>query len=179
MEIKKYIEIIEKTAVFPTTVSNFGVAYCWLGIQDELREFFEKIDDQDWKGLNGEKGDVMWYLCALCQNVGINFEDLMEQFTDFHQKEDWRKISREQIFMRITSFSGNIKKFYRDGKELNLVILTSVLEDIINVIFYHSTKEDILGVLEANYDKLIARRATNTVHGDGDYREKELKYEKA
>lgn len=176
MNTKTYSEIIEKTAVFPETVSDFGVAYCWLGIQDELREYFSKIDDEDWKGLNGEKGDVMWYLCAMCQKVGIDFEELMLPFVEYYQMEDWNKESREQIFMDIATFSGNIKKYYRDGKKLNLVILSIIMEKIIQIIFYHSTKEEILLVLKANYDKLIARRETNTLHGDGDNREKE--YEK-
>jgi NTP pyrophosphatase (non-canonical NTP hydrolase) len=172
MEVKEYIRIIEKTAVFPREVTSFGIGYCWLGIQDELREFFEKIDNHEWDGLDGEKGDVTWYICALCQETGLSFEELITPLIEYYQKEDWKKITRESIFMSIATFSGNIKKFYRDGKRLNEIILKDLLFDILNIIYYHNTAEEILSILEQNYSKLLARRATNTLHGDGDYREK-------
>ena len=35
MEINKYKEIIAKTAIYPKEVSNFGIAYSWLGLIEE------------------------------------------------------------------------------------------------------------------------------------------------
>lgn len=126
MNIQEYQGIIKKTAIFPEDV---GLAYCGLGLTGEAGEVAEKIKklyrdkslapmlnpdlpegfqtrlitltNEDVQGIKKELGDVLWYLTAIANQLGLTLEEIME----------------------------------------------------------------------ANYNKLIKRRQTNTLHGSGDDRE--------
>jgi len=113
MDIKEYQKIIELTAIYPKEV---GLAYCALGLTGEAGEVAEKVKklyrDNDFLNkkiisedikllLNKELGDVLWYITAISNEIGISLEDIMT----------------------------------------------------------------------VNYNKLIQRRTTNTLHGSGDTRE--------
>lgn len=163
MNLKQYSTIIEKTAVFPRKVENFGIAYCLLGLFDELFEVEEKIINKDTKeNILSEVGDVCWYVCALCNEIGISFEDIIN-----NRKSSGSQYSPLKLF-------GLVKKHYRDNKEIDKDFFYKSLSGFISYLFDFSgvTDEEISILLENNYKKLIARRETNTLHGDGDNREK-------
>lgn len=70
-----------------------------------------------------------------------------------------------------------IKKLYRDnGGEVTLKTTYDLQKELGDVIWYVTAMASELGlslaaIMEANYDKLIKRRETNTLHGSGDNRE--------
>lgn len=112
MDVKKYQEIIKKTAVFPKEI---GLTYCTMGLCGEAGEVAEKmkklfrdkggvVTEEFKQDVKKELGDVVWYVTALAKELGLTLEE----------------------------------------------------------------------ILEANYEKLMKRRATNTLHGDGDNREEGL-----
>lgn len=109
MEVNKYQEIIEKTAVYP---KYLGMLYTTLGLCGEAGEVAEKVKKlyRDHEGeiteefrtsIKKELGDILWYITATANEVHLTLEEIME----------------------------------------------------------------------ANYDKLIKRRETGTLHGSGDNRE--------
>lgn len=112
MDVKKYQEIIKKTAVFPKEI---GLTYCTMGLCGEAGEVAEKmkklfrdkggvVTEEFKQDVKKELGDVVWYVTALAKELDLTLEE----------------------------------------------------------------------ILEANYEKLMKRRATNTLHGDGDNREEGL-----
>lgn len=163
MKAVDYKDIISKTAVFPRKVENFGLAYCVLGLFDEFLEVDEKVvDGAKREDILSEVGDVLWYLCALCNELDISFEQVID-----NPKNLGKDYNPFKLF-------GIVKKHYRDGKVINKELVTNYLTNFISYTFTLSnvTKIDVEDILENNYKKLIARRETNTLHGDGDNREK-------
>jgi NTP pyrophosphatase (non-canonical NTP hydrolase) len=82
MDVKLYQTIIEKTAVFPLEI---GLAYCALGLNGEAGEVAEKVKkfyrdgtEIDKKALVKELGDVLWYLTAISNLIGVGLEEVME-----------------------------------------------------------------------------------------------------
>lgn len=171
MEAKEYKEIVALTAVFPKKVKNFGLAYGWLGMIDETAEFLNSLEDLQTVA-NKEAGDVFWYMAAICDQVGIKFEDVIDGY--LHDSEFFMEINDEESPVYL--FTGKIKKLYRDNKPIDLDDLTDVLVHhlhYINFNYQYAFDEDmdVNHIMKINYDKLMLRRETNTVHGDGDNRE--------
>lgn len=165
MKYQEYSEIISKTAIYPKEVKNFGVAYCFLGIYDELHEYHEKVRDGDIEGAKKEKGDVFWYIAALCNELDISFTILMERY---------KSETKKGLVEYPNFYYGHIKKFYRDNKQIDRNhIMTSFMLPILERLLEDETDESIASILQQNYDKLIKRRETNTIQGDGDNRENE------
>jgi NTP pyrophosphatase (non-canonical NTP hydrolase) len=159
MNIKEYQEIIGKTAVYPQQVDNFGLAYCVFGIFDEMSEVHDKVDKNDTQAnINKEIGDVLWYICAMCHELGLDFEEIVTKRTNLPDVDPF------YVF-------GVVKKFYRDKKPIDPDKIKEYLKDLTYGLLAHLPEETILGILEENYNKLIRRRETNTLHGDGDNRE--------
>jgi len=168
--ISQYAEIINKTAIYPQEVNKFGIAYTWLGLNEEFKEFWEKETNQDKEGMLKEAGDVCWYICALCKETGIDFEQLLTHYIKIIRYQ-LPKLTATELIYELLTFSGNVKKFYRDGKEININTLEYILREILDFVFENYEEEDIYIILQKNYEKLIKRRETNTLHGDGDNRE--------
>lgn len=159
MTIKEYQEIINKTAVYPQQVNNFGIAYCIMGIFDELTEVYGKVqNNDDQKNINKEIGDVLWYICATCKELELDFENILKD------RKNITTINPLGVF-------GILKKYYRDGKPIDKGFITDYLKDLAYDLLSHLPEETIYSILEENYNKLIKRRETNTIHGDGDNRE--------
>lgn len=158
MKIEEYQKIIEQTAVYPTTVQNFGLAYCYLGLIGEYDEFLKVTNLNDAKK---EFGDVVWYITAFCKEADI---DLKSVFNNPKENLSLQKIAED------------IKKYYRDNKPLNKDKITNVLSTLLYncklaFSFTAEPEPNIEEILEINYTKLMKRRETNTLHGDGDNRE--------
>lgn len=87
MDFKEYQDKIKITAKYP---ANVRVLYPALGLAGETGEVCEKIK-KVYRDNNGvftndkveeikkEMGDVLWYLQALCNDLGINFQDVAEK----------------------------------------------------------------------------------------------------
>lgn len=165
MNIEEYQKIIEQTAIYPKQVNNFGLAYCYLGLLGELNEFDEACDiDNTEEAVKKEAGDVLWYITAFCIEADINLSDV------------WNYIERGETLPTIPELAEYIKKYYRDNKSLNKELFVKCLKRLIHYMEftwyeYFDTTLDWNEIRQINYDKLIARRTTNTLHGDGDNRE--------
>ena len=86
MTTTEYQKIIEMTAIYPREI---GLAYCTMGLVGEAGEVANKVKkiyrDQDGHivkenvdQLKGEIGDVLWYITALANEIGVSLEDIME-----------------------------------------------------------------------------------------------------
>lgn len=86
MTIEEYSEIIKKTAVFPKEI---GLTYCTMGLCGEAGEVAEKMKKlyRDKNGIvtetfkndiKKELGDVIWYVTALGNELGIPLDGIME-----------------------------------------------------------------------------------------------------
>jgi len=178
MKLKDYKEIIGKTAIYPTKVDNFGLAYSWLGLieeSEEAREAFELyVQDKRpslKKALIKEVGDVCWYVTNI---VVLENLDIEKVFAPINKNPDG--YSKYFNTKSIERYAGNIKKLYRDNKEVDKDELTDVLNKHINIIMKSTQLYGLKlsEILETNYNKLIKRRETNTIQGDGDNREENL-----
>lgn len=173
MEIKDYQEIIKKTAVFPSTVDNFGIAYAMLGLDGEFGEVLEELDQRliNKKNLTKESGDCCWYLTALSNELKLDIEEVF----NFESNELTLHTQVYIIKFQATKaiLSEKVKKFYRDGKELDKIEMTTLLNNMAFCIYglIRANNIEFSEVLQKNYDKLIKRRETNTLHGEGSNRE--------
>lgn len=164
MNIKEYSKIIGETAVFPKEVSNFGLAYGWLGLIDESDEF---LNTSGRENEVKEFGDVCWYATLIALETALDIEAVF----DIPQ---YNTLSSD--IPNLEGYTGKIKKFYRDATALHKLTLTNVLRKHLANLLTSSrflTPLDLPEILEKNYIKLIKRRETNTLHGSGDNRENE------
>lgn len=156
LHFRQYPDIIKKTAIFPKIVDDFSLAYFIIGFYDELSEYFEKIEGNASKEeIIKEVGDVCWYACGLCDQLGIDFIELLES-----PKVENKNINSLRLL-------GMVKKYYRDNKELSVDLVKETLLVILQKILEPFNIDE---VLEINYNKLLTRLENNTVQGDGDNR---------
>jgi len=165
MKAEDYQKITEQTAIYPSSVKNFGIAYTFLGLVGEDFEVQGKYENPSSEGAMGllkELGDSLWYVRALCKEVGLDFVELVNIKSPSFYKE-----------YNILQLAEPIKKYYRDGTALDLKLFKSVLLSTIESIRSAAIMEgsSLEEVMDINYRKLIARRATNTIQGSGDNRE--------
>lgn len=103
MEIKHYQELARTTAIYPTETK---VTYPLLGLTGEVGELCNKLKkvlrDRGATQLSihvipkvvmdeveGEIGDIMWYVAALCTDLGLDLNELCKANLDklFSRKE--------------------------------------------------------------------------------------------
>jgi len=85
-----YQLIINETAIYP---KEMGIAYCTLGLTDEAGEVAGKIKklfrdkdlhitgivhEEDKQEIAKELGDVLWYITALANELGLSLNEIME-----------------------------------------------------------------------------------------------------
>ncbi len=87
MNMNDYQAEALKTAAYPEIGNNF--VYPVLGLSGETGEVADKIkkvirdkngviDPATREDLKKELGDVLWYLAALCHELGLNLDDVAE-----------------------------------------------------------------------------------------------------
>lgn len=152
MDPNTYKQIIAKTAIYPKTVEDFGLAYGLIGFVDETLELNEKlttmledhlINTKESPGtlseailknlteIKKELGDVMWYSALICEKAEIDFETFIEEL--IHAIEEARTTMGFDYEPDYTgpSIFAMVKKFYRDAKVLNK---RGITEELINAI---------------------------------------------
>jgi NTP pyrophosphatase (non-canonical NTP hydrolase) len=181
MKLSDYKDIIQKTAVYPKEVTNFDNAYIILGLIDEWGEFIEHLasasdnssNNEEWvHSLIKEHGDWVWYTTAFCNVNNINLESIFIESSI----KDIITVSNIPVTAQLLRLAGSVKKFYRDGKPIDN---EKIIKVFINMNHIGNLVAEKFGytfpqVLETNYNKLIKRRETNTIHGDGDNREQSI-----
>lgn len=178
MKLHKYQTIINKTAVYPYEVKDFGVAYTFLGLVGEYSELIAALTKysyykQDKKLLLKEIGDVYWYVAAICNELDIDIEEVITlnpRYIQYSLDEIKDYLIRELAI--VTGMAENIKKFYRDNKKIDVSLFCHNLYEMGLLLAELSVKLDssVEEVLKMNYDKLIKRKKNNTIKGDGDDR---------
>ena len=169
MNLKEYSKIVDETAIYPQEVKHFGVAYTLIGMFDEMNEYMEKIAEGNKhtkEEIDAERFDVIWYICAFCKEVGLDFPEIIK---DGMLKEPPMENELETDINPFRLF-GLVKKYYRDNKELDKEKVTSMLISFVSTILEGLSSKEVKEGLQANYDKLIDRRERNVVSGDGDNR---------
>jgi NTP pyrophosphatase (non-canonical NTP hydrolase) len=159
MDLKEYKEIVNLTAVYPTEVKDFGKCYTLLGFFGELLEVNGSFNREEFIR---EMYDAVWYLAAICKEFELDFEEIYN-----------KSCHSNDIHTDYNIFEA-IKKYYRDGKPFDKEQLTKLLIECATQVLSHLTPKEREYGLQYNYDKLIKRRETNTLHGDGSNREKEV-----
>ena len=84
MTFDEYQEFARSTAIYPTTCK---VTYPTLGLCGEAGEVAEKVKKYmtDGKSLDGvglELGDVLWYISALADDLGVTLEEVAQANVD-------------------------------------------------------------------------------------------------
>ena len=85
MNFAEYQKEALKTAVYPNRRNN--IIYPVLGLNGEAGEIAEKvkkvlrdkngiIDDETGAAIKKELGDVLWYVAALCDELGLDMDDV-------------------------------------------------------------------------------------------------------
>lgn len=169
MNFKDYSSIVDETAIYPKEVTNFGIAYCLIGMFDEMNEYMEKLAEPKKytkEEKDAERFDVIWYICAFCKEVGLNFEEIIK---DGMLKDEPLESDLETDVNPFRLF-GLVKKYYRDNKELDKEKVTSMLISFVSTLLEGLSLKEVNEGLQTNYDKLIDRRNRNVVSGDGDKR---------
>ena len=92
---------------------------------------------------------------------------------DIHHYNNYEEVYEDLKDLTFNNLCEGIKKFYRDGKPLDI---NSFDEHFRTLSYYIGDVCKSLGfnintILRQNYDKLIKRRETGTLQGDGDNRE--------
>ena len=80
MTFDEYQEFARSTAIYPTACK---VTYPTLGLCGEAGEVAEKVKKniRDGKSLDGvglELGDVLWYISALADDLGVTLEEIAQ-----------------------------------------------------------------------------------------------------
>ena len=84
MNFNEYQKIARSTAIYP---KEYKVIYPALGLCGEAGEVAEKIKKniRDGKSLDGvglELGDVLWYISALADDLGVTLEEVAQANVD-------------------------------------------------------------------------------------------------
>ena len=84
MTFDEYQEFARSTAIYPTTCK---VTYPTLGLCGEAGEVAEKVkkhmrDGKSLIGLGLELGDVLWYISALADDLGVTLEEVAQANVD-------------------------------------------------------------------------------------------------
>lgn len=186
---KKYTEIINLTAIYPQTVNNFGKMYSILGLIEEIDELAFAYQDfiygpessrtENLKKVKKELGDVTWYIRAISIEFNIKspdkFMELVKEKVDLKKRfySNSEEILDDLLNIRFHKILGALKKYYRDDKKINNEIIEQMLLPLCSILSELLSDENIEleEILEINYTKLIKRKETGTISGDGDNRE--------
>ena len=95
MTFDEYQEFARSTAIYPTACK---VTYPTLGLCGEAGEVAEKVkkhmrDGKSLIGLGLELGDVLWYISALADDLGVTLEEVAQANVDkLQSRKDRGKI---------------------------------------------------------------------------------------
>ncbi len=168
MEIQEYQKIIKKLFVkYPEKINNFGLAYCWLGLIGESQEVLN-CDINESLNMKKEIGDVLWYTTEICNILQLDVQEVVNIIKDLEVS-----LAQASLIPGIYEYSEKIKKFYRDDAVLDPETVLAVLANNLDELLWIAdlTSADLPEILEINYQKLMKRRETGTLHGSGDNRE--------
>jgi len=106
MELDEYQDLAGETAIFPDEIPDdvdAGVLYTTLGLVGEAGECAEKVkkavreDDLSYiDDLEGEVGDVLWYVSQLCAELDLNLDEAaIQNLEKLHDRQMRDKLEGE------------------------------------------------------------------------------------
>jgi NTP pyrophosphatase (non-canonical NTP hydrolase) len=107
MQLHRYQDLAQHTAYFPKTDPEY--AYACMGLAGEVGELLNNlkkvhrdhcgnIPTEMFPQLSEEVGDIFWYLCLVCNQLGISAEDCcIENLRRLVLKHSNRKGVQEKI----------------------------------------------------------------------------------
>jgi len=164
MKINEYQLEAYKTAIYTDKV-----IYPTLGLINEIGEISEKYVDPDKYKIDEvlyEVGDVMWYIAALCTDLGLNMSSL--------EGDDFCEL--DSMYFEASVIAGIIKKWLRDSNRTFSVEKIFELQTHLSRIFIalRTYCLDISFPLEdifrMNIEKLNSRKERGVITGSGDHR---------
>jgi hypothetical protein len=178
-----YIDAIEKVAIYPEagTGSAGAINYCFLGLVGEIGEFVSGLVPGV-KACVKEYGDVWWYVTRLSVELdcipGTIARICNTLYLTVDDSEEGLGSMSKFVLEHLGAMANKLKKVYRDneGGEIDQEtkkVLRENLFALVRVILYYKplvTEGDLLGVFQANVDKLYRRKEAGTLKGSGDDR---------
>ena len=137
-------------------------------------------------GVLKELGDVTWYLSAMCNELGVELESVV-QVGQQSEEDSTLKLSPvsspdlanllDQVLSQIGTIGGKVKKSIRDDNETiteeKKEVIVQCIREIFRVInegLCPLYKSSLLDVMRLNAAKAASRFARGVVQGDGDNR---------
>lgn len=182
MNFADYQPLAAKTAVYPRTVGDFGMAYCALKLSGEAAELGDKLDELTNAPLEAadalrvtarkEAGDVYWYIAGLAREAQLDIPE--------PDAPAWFASPRDcatYLGRRAGAVSEIVGKTYRDHDGIlsddKRVALTTALSDMLAALAWlvvSTLDATVSEVLSANIAKLRDRQQRGVLHGSGDER---------
>lgn len=90
MNFDDYQKAAVKTAIYPGSKTIIGLSYTTLGLAGEAGEVAGKVkkilrdkqgllDAESKQALGAELADVLWYIAATCEELGLSMSDIAQQ----------------------------------------------------------------------------------------------------
>ena len=195
MRFKDYMKRSETTAIYPDRGEYRGLGYCVRGLAGECGEVFEvlkKIYRDDNSIISEEKrnrlfmevSDICWYLAQICNELQINSPSFSDDLSEFSKEllksySEVRKRQRESSDLTLLetisfdihiSISEIISIYKERGEERIAEEFSGVVIEVLNHLISFSVVigYGIEDVLQANLDKLAARKVANKLQGSGE-----------
>lgn len=169
-----YADWSETTAVYPKV---HEAHYLALGFAEETGELLDALDRGVKEDVVAEAGDVCWYIARYCLHVlNIPFSDMAQSAFNYNTNFC---LGPRELVKRIGLVCGVEKKRLRGGSDWSSDKLTKkhkLAHDSMAVVLawvlikLRDNNTTIHECLVINQRKLNARRAANTIKGDGDHR---------
>lgn len=182
MNFTDYQPLAVKTAVYPRTVADFGMAYCALKLNGEAAELGDKLDQMTSAPLEvvdalrvtarKEAGDVYWYIASLALEAQVAVAEPEAPAWFVNPRDCSVYVSR-----RAGAVAEIVGKAYRDDGGIlsdgRREALASALSDLLAALAWLVTSAldtTVSEVLSANIAKLRDRQQRGVLHGSGDER---------
>lgn len=181
MDIQEYKLFTRTTVVHPegNTGTLAELMYLGLGMAGEAGEIALKVEYipnhiEFAKELLPELGDVLWYITRIFDTLELNLPVCIPTLAELK----FNVGSVEQLALNLCGQTGEavnkLKKVYRDQvtlEELRVPMLDR-LDKALNALFVLGFRYGFMpsDIIQANVDKLTARKAQGKLHGAGDHR---------
>lgn len=184
--LNTYQKQTRETAIYPEIGKKF--VYPVLGLVGEIGELLEKFENNqtyfamsnskniDTTELEGEIGDVLWYIARTAEEFGFTMSDLIKDQDCFVKNIIDIRHSVSQMVIDAGLLSGKVKKIFRDKdgevsdevKELIRLYLWNIFNSLNGLC--DKMHINVIDVSEKNIDKLFDRKKRGKIKGDGDNR---------
>jgi NTP pyrophosphatase (non-canonical NTP hydrolase) len=159
MILDNYVKLACVTESPVTAVNtNIRVLHSIMGISTEIGELISHTDNVNF---NEEVGDIFWYIAIACDELRINFKELVTAFSSYRIEAfyDSKEAILNKLIITTSEALDKLKKNIFYGKEI--INIEEDIEHIIRWLIYLITFENenvsIEEILEKNINKLKAR----------------------